>query len=113
MTTDNTQESKPEYKLGSKLSNTQAELRTQIETLIFAKFYDVPEKQRTAIVSNLSKLITSHTNNRIEEVLSRLEEQGIDAQYYIPNSPDDTYTTGEVVRLSAIETERKRLKEGL
>ena len=39
--------------------NTQAELREQIETLVFARFYDVPEKQRKSIVANLLKLITA------------------------------------------------------
>lgn len=44
------------------------------------------------------------------QLLDELEEKAIDAQYYIPNSPDDTYTSGEVVRLSDIEAKRKELK---
>jgi len=45
-------------------------------------------------------------HQEVRAVLDRLTEKSVEAQYYIPNSPDDTYTSGEVVRLSTIAAER-------
>lgn len=47
-------------------------------------------------------------NQQIKSVLDELENEAIDANYYIPNHPDDEYTSGEVVRLSTIQKIRSR-----
>lgn len=49
------------------------ELRGQIETLVFARFYDVPEKQRKSIVANLLKLITA--DRKRVELEARIDER--------------------------------------
>lgn len=64
---------------------------------------------RAEAEKEVTRLIHNEANKRVAAVLERLEEQAIDAQYYIPNSPDDTYTSGEVVRLSNIKQEKERL----
>ena len=61
--------------------NTQAELREQIETLVFARFYDVPEKQRKSIVANLLKLITADRKRVALE--ARIDE--LENNKWLPN----------------------------
>lgn len=53
------------------MTGTSKELREQIETIVFARFYDIPEKQRNTIVSNLEKLFTQQLNTAVVEAEER------------------------------------------
>ena len=46
-------------------------LEAKLSTIIFARFYDIPDKQRSTIVKNLSKLIRNEKLKLLAEVRER------------------------------------------
>lgn len=123
MTTDNTQESKPEYKSGSKLRDAQAELRDEMLQGSEVRHYgnrhtpDGAERVEMVPLEWAIEVATAHTNNRINEVLDRLKEPTMLDVF--PSKPyDGSNTHKDMVSVikyykDLIEQERKRLKEGL
>ena len=47
-------------------------LEAKLSTIIFARFYDIPDKQRSTIVKNLSKLIRNEKLKLLAEVRERV-----------------------------------------
>lgn len=89
---------------GSKrMSNTKQE-ELQAKIINVHKKNGIVLKFDGAILHDIGTLI----NSEVTAVLNELEEQSIDANYYIPNSPDDTYTNGEAVRVEAIQSIKEK-----
>ena len=59
------------------------DLEAKINTIIFARFYDIPDKQRSTIVKNLSKLI----RNEKLKLLAEVRERVVGEDDYQPGNP--------------------------
>jgi hypothetical protein len=56
------------------------ELEAKLNTIIFARFYDIPDKQRSTVVKNLQALIRTEKLKLLAEVRERVvgkDEPGI------------------------------------
>ena len=51
---------------------SEDELKTKINTIIFARFYDIPDKQRSTIVKNLQALIRTEKLKLLADVRERV-----------------------------------------
>lgn len=52
---------------------SEQELREKLELIVFAKFYDIPDKQRKPIIENLLKLIIQDRKAWGEQILEDLK----------------------------------------
>ena len=51
---------------------SEDELEAKINTIIFARFYDIPDKQRSTIVKNLQAIIRTEKLKLLAEVRERV-----------------------------------------
>ena len=75
------------------------ELDEQISTLVFARFHDIPAKQREVIVKNLSKLFNTQ---------KRLYAEMVVGEYF--ESPGGYPTESNFIRNELIQEQRARIK---
>ena len=102
------------------MSNQASEaLESKLNTIIFARFYDIPDKQRSTIVKNLSKLIRTEKLTLLDEVRERVEQSLPDTTFLgtsirvKDNIRDDGYHDGVRDSRLSIEEELTKLEAEL
>ena len=71
------------------------DLESKLNTIIFARFYDVPAKQRSTIVKNLQSIIRTEKLKLLAEVRERVMNEGelVDAEI-LKKLYDKAYSNG-------------------
>ena len=76
-------------------NQAREDLEAKLNTIIFARFYDIPDKQRSTIVKNLSKLIRTEKLKLLAEVRERVVGE---SDYQPGNPAPDLVEHNQLVR---------------